>query len=303
MRPFIAPLGALLIGMLLAASGVAQQDASPATGQAAAAADKQPAVTPRKHHTWAAFSPGAWKCVQVVTETFDTDGKVASVGVSESKTTLKEVGENKVTLEVKSSVWVAGARMDADPHTVTQGLHGQPDGYSVTVEDKDPAELVIEGKKIPCRVQQLTITSPDKKQVQKVTLHINNEIPPYILRRQVVISEGDNGDDTTTIEVDALGMPFFLPDGVKSAAHIRSVRHHAKGGTTITLAYTSPEVPGGILAHWSKEVDQEGRVVRRSALELIGYGLEPEKEDTRTGPLGRPRPPRGSRKGFRSSVK
>ena len=72
-------------------------------------------------------------------------------------------------------------------------------------------------------------------------------------------------------------------------ACLKIVQRHAKG-TVVTLAMTSSEVPGGVVSHLSKETDTSGRLVCRSNLELVSYGLQPEEE--RTGLFGRKRPPR-----------
>jgi hypothetical protein len=36
-------------------------------------------------------------------------------------------------------------------------------------------------------------------------------------------------------------------------------------------------VPGGIVAHSSKELDADGHLIRRSTLEVVDYGLEPDR--------------------------
>ena len=41
---------------------------------------------------------------------------------------------------------------------------------------------------------------------------------------------------------------------------------------------TSTAVPGGIVYQTSKETDAQGRLTRRSVLELVGYGLQSEEE-------------------------
>ncbi|MBN2294196.1 MAG: hypothetical protein JXM70_17345, partial [Pirellulales bacterium] len=82
---------------------------------------------------------------------------------------------------------------------------------------------------------------------------------------------------TLTVEVDALNMPCEILDQIRSAAHYRVVRKQAGGGITTTLAYMSPEIPGGTIRHSSKQVDQKGRIVNRSILELTDFGLQPEK--------------------------
>jgi hypothetical protein len=50
------------------------------------------------------------------------------------------------------------------------------------------------------------------------------------------------------------------------------------------------DVPGGVVSHSSKEVDKNGRLLRRSTLELVDYNIDPDRE--RSGLFGRKRPNR-----------
>ena len=43
---------------------------------------------------------------------------------------------------------------------------------------------------------------------------------------------------------------------------------------TRTTLWSSLEVPGGVVAHESEEFDAQGRLARRSKLELVGYAGE-----------------------------
>ncbi|MBN2023146.1 MAG: hypothetical protein JW809_10170 [Pirellulales bacterium] len=274
--PLVAAVG---LCFLVLASSVSAQNPEPAA----------PSV-PLKHHPWATFSPGAWKCVRVVTETFDEDGSVANTGVTETTTTLKTIDAGGVTLEEEVAVWVAGKRLDPQTQTVWQGLFGQSMDQKVTVKNLPPAEVAIEGRAIPCNVRQYEITGPDGKRVELVTVYSNDGVAPFVLRRQSVIT-GTNGSGTSNnldMDVDALDMPTSVDDRVQTAAHTRTVHRHAKG-TTLTLAYTSDEVPGGVISHESKDLDKQGRLVRRSVLQLLAFGLKPEEEpeDDRGGLLPR----------------
>jgi len=79
-------------------------------------------------------------------------------------------------------------------------------------------------------------------------------------------------------------MPCEVLSELRSAAQVKTVQKHA-GGTTSTLTFVSPDVPGGVICNYSKESDNQGRVVRRSTLKLLSYGFE--WEDDRAGRLSR----------------
>jgi len=264
-------------------------------------AEAAPLAVPLKYHPWATFSPGAWKCVRVLTETYDEDGSVASTGETETTTVLTKVEPDGVTLEVEVVVWVGGRRLDPQPQTVWQGLWGQSKGQTVAVKPLEPAELTVEGRAIPCNVRQLEIFGPDQKLVESVKVYCNDNVFPYILRRESVTSEGENGaKNQTDMVVDALDMPVEVDVAVvASATHFRTVHRHSRG-VTLALTYTSDKVPGGIVYDCSKELDSQGRLIRRSVVELLGFGLEPNDSSEDDSRLRR-RPIRGAR--FRKSFR
>ena len=141
--------------------------------------------------------------------------------------------------------------------------------------------------------RQLELTDPGKTRSRTVEVYSNNDVAPYVLRRESTAKDSGKPStfSRTTMVVDALKMPCEVQDRIKSAAHVRTIVQRARGTTTI-LAYTSTEVPGGIICQRSKEQDAEGRLVRRSVLELTDFGLEPETRE-RTGLFKRrPRPAR-----------
>ena len=115
---------------------------------------------------------------------------------------------------------------------------------------------------------------------------------PYILRRQSKTTDagGTNVLSETCSDVVALDMPQRVLAEIKNVACIKTVQKTPKGCVT-TLAMSSPDVPGGVVYQTTKETDATGRLIRRSTLELLSYGIRPETE--RTGLFGRKRPPRG----------
>jgi hypothetical protein len=239
----------------------------------------QQADSPRKHHPWASFSPGAWKIVRTTTETFDADGKVASTGVTETKTTLKRVDDDAVTLEVEVGVWVGGRLLDPKPQTVRQGLHGEAGCEKATVKDLGAGEVVVEDRAIACRTQQVEVTAPDNKWTRTIKVFHSNDVAPYMLKCESITKEVGKEAEVSrmTMVVDALQMPCEIAEHLTSVAHSRTVLRDDHGVTT-TLAYTSTEVPGGMVRQWSKEEDKAGHLVRRTVMEMTDFGIEPEVE-------------------------
>lgn len=230
----------------------------------------------RQRHPWGRFEPGAWKLVRVVTETLDAYGAVTSTTTSETKTTLKEVDDGGVTLLVEVVVEIGGRRLDAEPQTIRQGFHGEVAGQDVKIRDAGPAKVVVEGREYPCRIEQVESINGKTKTVTRT--FYSSTTPPYSLKLDSTVTDVQTGAvlSQTEWQVCSLDIPSRVLKAIKNAAHVKSVCRHPKGNTT-TLAVTSSDVPGGIVCHNARELDANGRLLRRSTLELVAYGLEPEE--------------------------
>ncbi len=228
----------------------------------------------------------------MVTETLDEYGEVVSTSTTESKTTLKKVEDNEVTLQVEMVVEIGGRRLDAEPQTIKQGFHGELPGQVAKFSDGGPAKVAIEGREFPCRIEQTESTGGNTKTVTQT--YYCAATAPYALKLESVTTDVQTGAKLSETEwqVASLGIPSRVLKEVKIAAHVKSVYRHPKGSTT-TLAVISTDVPGGIVCHNARELDSNGRLVRRSTLELVAYGTDPE--EGRGGFLRRGRSPHRNR--------
>jgi hypothetical protein len=229
-------------------------------------------------HPWGHFKPGAWKLYRVVTETFDEHGAVVNTSVTYSKTTLKSAEErNCVALEIEAVVEVAGKTLDTAPKMVKQGLHGTSPEEAGNVKKLPTAELVIEGRKIPCEVEQVESSDSSGRTITKTWY--SQAVAPYVLRRESKTTdlEGKTVTGETVLEVTSLQARCeWLPRGA-NGARVTVVSTHSKG-KTITKAITSTEVPGGVVCHTADELDRDGHLIRRSTLSLIDYGAESRRD-------------------------
>ncbi len=246
----------------------------------------QPGIAPRLH-PWGRFDPGAWKLVRVVTETLNERGQVVSTNTADTRTTLIDLDDDGVTLEVQACVEVAGKRFQAEPQTVKQCFHGELAVPNLKLSDPVDGQVVIEDRKIACKVYRLEAVGAQEKTA--IHLYCSTAVPPYILKREGVTTDpdGKNVLSETSVEVIALDMPVRIRGETRSGSHVKTVHKNAKG-TITTLAVILPDVPGGVVGHNSKEADKSGRVIRRSTLELLDYGADAD----RTGLFNRKRPPR-----------
>lgn len=232
-------------------------------------------------HPWGRFEPGAWKLVRVVTETLDDKGQVASTSTTDTKTTLIAIDDDGVTLEVQTCMQVAGKSFQAEPQTIRQGFNGEMISSQLKPKESsegNDGEVTIEDRKIDCKVQRLEAIGANEK--ISITLYYSTSVAPYILKRVGVVSgpDGKVVHSTTVFEVIATDMPVELRGKMHDGVFVKTVYGNKTNGTATTLAVILPEVPGGVFSHSSKDLDKEGRVVRRSTLNLVDYGVEPEKD-------------------------
>lgn len=230
-------------------------------------------------HPWGRFynHRGAWKRYRVVTETLDAAGQVVSTSITETKTILEDADDEGVTLRVESVVEIAGKRLSAEPKRVRQGLRGDWAVGKAVVRNAGTSHVSIEGQNIPCRVEEAEIDGPNGKTITRT--YYSRFLPPYVLQRE----SKTTGPDGKVIEehsfrVLSLDRPCAIVPQIRRAAWVEAVST-TPNGSTVTRAYTSMRVPGGVICHDADERDAEGRLVRHSRLVLLDFGLEPEKED------------------------
>ena len=136
----------------------------------------------------------------------------------------------------------------------------------------------IEDRRIPCQVLEMEVVADDQKRLTK--LYYSEKVAPHLLKKESISTDatGANTLFETMEAVVALDMPQKVKDDILPSSHVKTVRRNAKG-STITIEVHSPVVPGGVVAHTSKELDPKGRVIRRSTLELVDFGLEEDRQD------------------------
>lgn len=229
----------------------------------------------RKHHPWGTYQPGAWKLVRTVTETFETSAQMTSI--TEAKTSLQGVSDEGVTLQVQVGIEIGGKRFDAPPEIVKQGFDNELAGPGATVHELGSGQVTIQDQKIDCKIQQWERTDVTGKTTAKV--FYSDTVEPYVLRRETVRTDPQGKNRSETLyEVIAMGVPYSVLGEILSTAHVKTVHKDAEGGTTTTFARISMDVPGGVICHTLKEVNQKGCLMRQASLELVDYSLTPERE-------------------------
>ena len=116
--------------------------------------------------------------------------------------------------------------------------------------------------RIPCKICQLSLVGPSGK--TSLILHYSTTAPPCLLKRECVVTDadGENTVSETNKDVLVLDMPVRVLHQLHSGSYVRTI--HQNGKTTVTtVAVVVGDVPGGVVSHSSKEVEQNGRLLRR----------------------------------------
>ena len=231
------------------------------------------------YHPWGVFSPGAWKTVRLVTENLDEQGRPTSLSTTETTTTLTARDAQGVTLLIEAVVELVDKRLTVVPRTIRQDYFGLSSGVPVQVKLVGKAHLELEGRKVPVEIRQVEESTPSGRTITKI--YFSDRIAPYVLRRETRSTDAQgNLLAQTTSTVVALGLPWKVLSEIKQTALLHTFHQDTKG-TVESWAIISAEVPGGVVCQASKEYDRTGRLVRRSSLELLDYGLQPSLEPKR----------------------
>jgi hypothetical protein len=224
-------------------------------------------------HAWGRCAKGAWRKVRIVTENFDERGKLASSSITENKTTVDEITADRVTLKVEATVEVAGQKFPSQPQIIKLGYAGEQTGQSVSIKPLADATLSIAGRRIECRTEQIEILGGAAKEVTLISYA--PQLTPTILKRQSTISDAASGKTTqeSVSEVSVFEKRVRVLGEERTAFSVRQILRTDRGNTTTESDHVR-DIPGEVVAQSSKKSDNEGRMVRRSTLELIGYGLD-----------------------------
>ncbi len=236
----------------------------------------------RLKHPWAGCRPGASKEVRVVSENLDASGNVVNRSTTVTRTTLQEVTVHDYALSIKVSVDVGGKKFDSSPQLVRQGFYGEFPGEAVTLRKLGDETLAFQGRNLPVETREVTISGERQRRVMSVAC--SRAAYPFQFRCSASTFSGDGKTPlaTTQVEVVATEIPYRVLGEIRDVAFIRTTQTHPKGTRTITLEVHSPDVPGGVVAHMSKEMDERGQTLRRSELELVAYDPGPVPANPRS---------------------
>jgi hypothetical protein len=236
---------------------------------------------PPEHHAWARFPKGSWKRVRVVTQQLNEQAQVVSTSITDTKTLLADVQADRFSLQIESTIEVAGRKIVSDPRTVEQRYNGAIAGQIAKVRLLGEETLTIGQRSYACKVLQYEITGTQTKTVTKS--YYTPETAPYVLRRdsKTVDLMTKATVARTLVEVTAVGVPVEILGKTHLAAKVHVEQKHPKG-REVTDALSSLDIPGGIVSHESREYDASDRLLSSSKLELVEFHIAPAVEDSQS---------------------
>jgi hypothetical protein len=254
----------LLISLVIA---LASQEALRAQEQPAA----EQHLVPPDRHVWGRFPVGSWKLTRSAIETYDEKGNVTT-SYRETRSTLKRVDAKGFVLLLEHTVEAAGRRYPQVPQEVWYGFSGETTGQKVEEARRiGDADVLINGRKIPCEVRQAAIQGDGNKRT--VTIHFSPDVFPFVLRRESsAVGTADAEPATTSEEILAAGLRHRLLGELHAVSFSRTI-HRQSGLTKVTMEILCDDVPGAIAAQSTQEFTSEGQVVRRTTLELTDFEI------------------------------
>jgi|GEM_PF-1746396 len=235
-------------------------------------------VLPSKHHAWARFPVGAWRKIQITTETFDEAGAVVSRSITTQSENLQSVSLDRYALNVQATVDLVGKRIIGK--WIIRVLHTATDGAGQVVETRrlEDQDLTLSNQTVACQVWDVQYRDDARTLVDRV--FYAPEQFPYVLRREMAQVASPDSDPPSTeqvVNVVAIEIPYIIEDRILHCTCLQITRHGEKG-STVRIALVSELVPGGEVAVWTTDFDPQGRRSRWSSQKLVDSGQAPLEE-------------------------
>jgi hypothetical protein len=230
---------------------------------------------PAKLHHWARFPIGAWREVEITTETFDAEGKLAGQSITTQKEVLKAVTDDTYVLEVQATVDVSGKRIEGPWNTRVLKLATDRPHAILTANHKGVEQLELESGAVECQIWEVQYTEDGRNLLEQISF--SDQTYPYVWKREVFTGSENSplkGLPLDSVTTTARSVPFSLDGRIIECASQYSTRRRDKGDSQI-LALLSSEIPGGEVTSRVTDFDTNGNRIRWSVLKLLSYGDSP----------------------------
>ena len=245
--------------------------------QTASANPQQPPQTenwkyPAEHHPWARFPVGAWREIEITTETFDENNKLFGRSITTQREILKAVADDSYVIDVQATVDVTGKRIQGPWNTRVLRLATDRPGAIFSSARQADHLLALPIGAISCQVWEVRYSDESNSLLDRV--YYSPEAFPHVLARNV-IKESEASpvemaplDAVTTV---ARSLPRAFEGRILDCVTQQIVRRREKGNSQ-TVAMLAREIPGGELETQTTDFDSSGRRIRWSVQKLIGHG-------------------------------
>jgi hypothetical protein len=244
-----------------------------------AAAPKVDWNLPAENHPWARFPIGAWREIEITTETFDESGKLFGRSVTTQKEILKAVTEDNYVIDVQATVDVSGKRIEGPWNTRVLRLSTDRAGAIFSTTRQADHSMALSIGTVSCQVWEVEYNDENRTLVDRI--YYSSEIFPHVLARNVIEQseaspvEAAPLDSITTV---ARSVPYSLEGKILDCVSQQTVKRREKGNSQ-TMVLLSSEVPGAEIEAQSTDFDSSGRRIRWSVQKLLNHG---QSSDTPT---------------------
>ena len=231
-------------------------------------------------HAWAKFPVGAWREIEIVTETAGADGSGISRSVTTQLERLKSVTNDQYVLEVQATVDLAGKKIVGQARPRLLNIAMNKSGQVLESHRQEDQEILAASGLVQCQVWDVVYSDDSNTKVDHI--FYAPDTYPYVLRRESASASGTPDGLSPTDEVAtviARELSYSHQAGPLDCACVQTVSSSEKG-STVRLTMQSPAVPGGEVTQWATDFDTAGKRTKWSRQELVGYGQRPRQSET-----------------------
>jgi len=235
----------------------------------------EPFLLPTEHHPWTRFPVGAWREVQITTETFDEAGLAVSKSITTQEEKLQSISDDRYALNVQATVDLVGKRITGK--WISRVLYTATDGAGQVVESRrlEDQSLALTNGLVACQVWDVLYRDDARTLVDR--LYYSPQQYPHVLRRETSEVASDENETSSTeqqVVIVAVDIPYVVDEETIRCTCLQTTRQGEKG-STVKISMVSELVPGGEVAVWATDFDPQGRRSRWSSQELVSFGQAP----------------------------
>lgn len=225
---------------------------------------------PNEQHAWARFDLGAWRELQVRTNSFDENGLLIGQTTTLRRETLVSKSLSDFRLRVESIVQVEGKELPTAVQEVTLQLVNDSVVSPAVIRELDTTTINRHGQAVPCAIWELETPIDQGKRFEQI--YYSSERSPYVLRR--VRRDEINGQIVSQLETRLTqdGLPVLIGDQLESGHHLVTTHKLASGGRRDRFELQTDAVPGGLVMSSEAEYRQTGVVARWTTTTLMQAG-------------------------------